>query len=220
MSAPGNQSLESPAFENSSIENETATMAYLETHGIRLAPQGLDPLIEEAVDRLQRTLYRSDPRADLTDAEAEALERGGFSLDQPDLGADDPLVRSAADYAALLKTGSTTSQAAKRLGVDPSRIRQRLTSEPPSLYGLRVGSGWCLPEIQFSGDDLVPGIDRVIGALDRSLHPVAVFRWLTTPQADLSLDPTASGVDQRVSPRDWLLCGGPVEVVVAMAGKL
>lgn len=169
------------------------------------------------MSQLPRTLYRPDPRADLSRPEVEALEKGGFNLKPADLGKDDPLARTVADYAALLKSSLSTAEAAQRLGVDPSRIRQRLTSEPPTLYGIRVSGGWVLPAFQFEGDDLVPGIGEVVSRLDPELHPVSVFRWFTHPSPDL----VAEELDGKaLSPREWLRLGLPVQAVADLAGAL
>jgi hypothetical protein len=193
-----------------------STAAFLHTHGIEVAPEDLDPMVREAMSRLRRTLYRSDSRADLTREEAEALERGGFVLEDGE-SSEDPLARTVAEYAALLKSSLSTGEAAKRLGVDPSRIRQRLTSLPPTLYGVRIGAGWYIPEFQFDGDGMVPGIGDVVSRLDPELHPVAVYRWFTSPNPDLSMDEPGG---RNLSPRDWLRLGLPVPPVADLASNL
>jgi hypothetical protein len=194
-----------------------STVAFLHTHGIEVTPERLDSLVKEAVSRLHRTLYRSNARTDLTLSEAEALEKGGFVLEPDAAGGEDPLAQTVAEYAALLKSSLSTAEAAKRLGVDPSRIRQRLTSEPPTLYGIRIGTSWYIPEIQFDGNELVHGIGEVVSRLDPELHPVAVLRWLTTPSPDLPAD-EAQG--RNLSPRDWLRLGLPVQPVADLAANL
>lgn len=190
--------------------------ALLRTRGIEVAPADLDPMVKEAVTRLRRILYRSDSRADLTPAEATVLERGGFELsDQP--GAADPLAQTVAEYAALLKSSLSTAEAARRLDVDASRVRQRLTSAPPTLYGIRIGASWYIPEFQFDDNGIVPGVGEVVARLDSELHPVAVFRWFTSPNPDLSVEKR----DVRdLSPRDWLRLGFPVSPVIELAANL
>lgn len=197
--------------------SRASTVAFLHTHGIEVTPEDLDPLVKEAVSRLQRTLYRRSSRADLTESEAKALEQGGFVLDPEDLNEKDPLAETVAEYAALLKSSLSTSDAAKRLGVDSSRIRQRLTSQPPTLYGIRLGASWYIPEFQFEGDALIRGLGEVAAHLDPELHPVAVFRWFTSPSPDLSTD-DARGLS--LSPRDWLRLGLPIQTVVELASNL
>jgi hypothetical protein len=196
------------------------TVAYLHSHGIRVPPSTLDEMVREAVSRMHRTLYRPDPRPDLTEAEVAALRRGGFVLEPTDLGAEDPLVRTAMEFAALLKASLPTAAAAERLGVDPSRIRQRLTSDPPSLYGIRLESGgWVIPEFQLDGDKTIPGIGEVVAHLDSELHPVSVFRWFTQPNADLIVEREREET-RSLSPRDWLRLGLPVQPVAELAAHL
>jgi hypothetical protein len=199
------------------MANARSTDAFLHAHGIEVSPEVLDPMVQEAVARLQRTLYRRNSRADLTRNEAKALERGGFVLEPEGSGTEDPLAQTVAEYAALLKSSLSTSEAATRLAVDPSRIRQRLTSDPPTLYGIRIGASWYIPEFQFDGGEPIRGIGEVIAHLDRELHPVAVFRWFTAPNPDLSTDDPRGG---NLSPRDWLRLGFPVQPVVELAANL
>ncbi len=194
-----------------------STAAYLHAHGLRVTPEQLDLLVREAIDRLQRELFRSDARRDLTAEEIRILELGGFDLEPADLGADDPLARAAALYSGLLKTGLDTAAAARMLGVDPSRIRHRLTSRPPSLYGIRLESGWRLPRFQFDGDKLIPGIGEVVAELDPELHPATVYNWFVLPNPDLVDDKLA---DQPLCPRDWLRHGFPPPAVVELAKHL
>lgn len=199
--------------------NIDPTVAYLHSHGIRVSPSALDEMVREAVTRMRRSLYRPDPKPDLTEAEIAALQRGGFVLEPTELGADDPLVQTAAEFAALLKESLPTTAAAERLGVDPSRIRQRLTSEPPSLYGIRLDSGWVIPEFQLDRDKPIPGIGDVVAQLDPELHPVSVFRWFTSPNTDLVVE--RKGEETRsLSPRDWLRLGLPVQPVAELAASL
>ncbi len=208
--------MRAPTKKESTID---PTVAYLHSHGIRVPPSKLDEMVREAVGRLHRSLFREDPRPDLTAAEAAALERGGFVLEPTDLGAEDPLVQTAAELAALLQESLSTTEAAGRLGVDPSRIRQRLTSAPPSLYGIRLESGWVVPAFQLEGSKTLPGIADVVARLDSELHPVAVYRWFHLANPDLVLE--RKGKEPRtLSPRDWLRLGLAVEPVAELAEQL
>jgi hypothetical protein len=154
----------------------------------------------------------------LTAAETEMLRKGGFILEPLRLGVEDPLVHTTAEYDVLLKESLSTTAAAERLGVDPRHIRQRLISQPPTLYGVRLESGWIVPQFQFDEDKLIPGIAELITRLSPELHPVAVFRWFTTPSPDLALE---TGEESRtLSPRDWLLLGLPIQEVTELAADL
>ncbi|MCP3963010.1 MAG: hypothetical protein GY719_34665 [bacterium] len=194
-----------------------STVAYLHAHGLQVTPEQLDGLVQEAIDRLQQELFRSDPRRELSREEIEILEAGGFDLEPVDLGGEDPLARAAALYSGLLKTSLDTAAAARLLGVDPSRIRHRLTSRPPSLYGIRLGSGWRLPRFQFDGERLVPGIGEVVAELDPELHPATVHNWFVSSNPDLVAESLAEGL---LSPRDWLCHGFPPRAVAALARHL
>src|SRR5262245_17315642 len=112
------------------------TEAFLHAHGIRVAAEKLDPMVQEAISRLQRALFRTDPRAELTAGETSALEHGGFPLEPRDLGLRDPLAATAAEYAALLKTSLAPAAAAEKLGVSSRWVVRLLTSSPPKLYGV------------------------------------------------------------------------------------
>ncbi len=210
-------SMRSPAKKEPEVD---PTVAYLHAHGIRgVSPSRLEEMVQEAVGRLGRSLSRSDPREDLTAAETAILERGGFVLRPTDLGDEDPLVQTAAELAALLRESLSTAEAARRLGVDPSRIRQRLTASPPSLYGVRLESGWVVPLFQLEGNKTLPGLADVVARLDSELHPVAVQRWFLLENPDLVLE--RKGKEPRtLSPRDWLHLGLPVEPVADLAGNL
>lgn len=195
----------------------TTTEAFLHAHGIRVQPDTLDRFLAEAIARLPKALYRSDPRSDLTVGEVETLEKGGFDLASEDLGEDDPLARTAAEFAAFLKTSLTETEAAQRLGVEPQQLREHLEAQPPRLFGVRLDGGWRIAEFQFDGDTLLPGLAEVIAEVDRELHPIAVYRWFTLPSPDLVVE----GEDDRpMSPREWLRLGRPVPDVVELAKHL
>src|SRR5207302_900754 len=105
-------------------------------------------------------------------------------------------------------------QAARLLGVDASRVRQRLAAH--TLYGLKVGRSWLLPRYQFDGERIIPGVEKVFSRLRSDLHPIAVYTWFTSPDPDL-----IEGVGQApVSPRDWLRSGGDAGLVAGIAAAL
>lgn len=152
------------------------------------------------------------PHAHFTDAELDELKRGGLLRDTD---ADHPSrasARSATQLAALLADSLSVSQVADLLRVDQSRIRQRLTER--TLYGVKLGRAWRLPSFQFTKDRQVRGLDQVLPELPSTLHPVAVHRWLTTPNTDLDMD------GETVSPLEWLEATGDASQVVAIAHDL
>jgi hypothetical protein len=148
----------------------------------------------------------------LTAGEIDALESVGLSTAAWSGSANqDPLMRSIADYMALIETSLTTGQAAGYLKLDVSRIRQRLRER--SLYGIEYDGERRLPRFQFERKQVLPGLREVIGALPEHLNPLDVVEWFLSPNPDLEV----ARQDAPLSPRDWLLHGEPVTAVVALA---
>lgn len=166
--------------------------------------------VREALERnYEQAAVASDA---LTVDEQRVLETGGVPIGG-DL-ARRPIASRTAKYHTILAGGLTVEQAAKRLDVTTGRVRQRLLSRPPTLYGIRVGNVWRLPAFQFRAHGLIPNIDRVIPHLDRELDPVAVENWFTRPHIDLDQD------GEPVSPLDWLAQGRNVQPVAELAEDL
>jgi hypothetical protein len=185
--------------------------AAFERVGVEIQPDEIDALLAEAV----AAVVPSPPLAsgtELTPDEVAALQRGGVDPSPPAARVRQVLARSAAAYAALVGTAYTVAEAAQFLGIDESRVRHRLAAR--TLYGLRHGAGWRLPRFQFEGGTLVPGVQRVFPSLEPGMHPLAVARWFTSPDPDLTVE------DVALSPRDWLLAGGDPDAVARIAGSL
>ncbi|HEY3064902.1 MAG TPA: hypothetical protein VGL09_03875 [Methylomirabilota bacterium] len=155
------------------------------------------------------------PSAPLTDAEERLLGAAGLDA-SPVAAAEAHLVyRGAAEFASLLTDAYTVEEVARLLSVNTSRIRQRLTGTPRTLYGIKTEKGWRIPRFQFDGRRVVSGLDRVVARLSPELHPVAVSRWFTAPSPDLTIDG-----DRRISPLDWLRLGNAADVVAKLAAGL
>ena len=160
----------------------------------------------------------TNPRMELTEADAAALERGGLALEPLDVpGPDDPIMKTVATYASLLASSLTVSQVAHILGVSTGRVRQELYAG--AIYGIKETGGWRLLRWQLTDDltGLLPGIRRVLPHLDRGIHPVAVYTWFTSPDPDLTID---ENEEITLSPRDWLRSGRDPQVVADLAGAL
>lgn len=190
------------------------TRAYLHARGLDIHPEDLPPLFEEALAEMRRVLFPDNPAADLSAAETAALRRGGFTMEPADSGSGSALARTAAEYAALRETSLTAAETARRLGVDPSRVRQLLAAR--KLYGLQVKGAWRIPAFQFEGERLLPGLDEVVSALPKDLHPVGVYHWFTEPNPDL----VSEQEEFRMSPREWLLAGYSPRAVARLAADL
>jgi len=187
--------------------------AALERLGLRVRPEEFARLVEEALADIFPPRRDTSPRQALTPEEVRALEEGGAVLEPRAHGAESPLVRTAAEYAALLADGEAGRQAAECLGVDASRVRQRLAAH--TLYGIKQPSGWRLPRFQFTERGLVPGFERIAPRLI-GVDPVSVARWFTGPHLDLTLEDD----DTPIAPRTWLELGLDPGVVTALADEL
>jgi len=156
----------------------------------------------------------ADESALLTPPEETALTRGGV---EPVSAEELRLVegRAAAAYQELREQSLSVEDAADRLGVNSSRVRQRLAAR--SLYGVKDGNAWRLPAFQFVTEGLVPGIEVVLRRLPPEVSPLAVARWLVTPNPDLT---TRDDDEHPLSPRQWLLEGHPPEAAAALATSL
>jgi hypothetical protein len=183
---------------------------YLQAHGLTVAaPETLNKALALAIDQMHRSLY-GESASELTAAEASVLQAGGFDLNEST--DTDPLADTATVFAALLNTGLSAKEAAERLGVQDTRIRQMLTER--TLYGFHIDHRWQIPGFQFARNALVPNIGRVNAVLDPDLHPVAVYQWYTTTNADLEMN------DQPLSPLAWLKAGYPVGPVLQSAAEI
>ena len=183
---------------------------------IEVDPHELARAVDEALAAAGGVPPYPKPSETLGPDQLELLAQGGFELEAPDLGLRDPVLRGALEYAALRATALTTKEAAARLEVNDSRIRQRLAER--ALYGLKVDDEWRLPIFQFEEKGgLVPSIDRVLPRLDESLSAIAVFHWLTTPNPDLA---SAETQGAPVSPIAWLKLGLDPQEVAELAAQL
>jgi hypothetical protein len=145
----------------------------------------------------------------MTTAFAAGPEAQGGRLPGGDPPGGDPLAQSVADYMALLETSYTTSETAKHLKVDVSRVRQRLREG--TLFGVDYDGERRLPRFQFERRQVLPGLREVITVLPAGLNPLDVAQWFLAPNPDLEVG------EANLSPREWLLRGKPVEAVVALA---
>ena len=188
---------------------------YLQARGLRIqAPKALNEALRLALEDMQTTLY-GEAEEELTAAEQAVLRRGGLVLEEQP--GRDPLADTAVQYAGIIDSSLSTSEAGKRLGFGAGRIRQMVADR--TLYSVLLEGRRYIPMFQFveGRKRLVPNIGRVNAALDAELHPVEVYNWYTTPNPDLFLD---DDVERTVSPLDWLKAGNPVEPVVRLAERL
>lgn len=148
----------------------------------------------------------------LGEAQQSTLRKLGASLRPLRAGELGPIAGLAAAHAEVVSKSETVAGLAKRLGVDPSRVRQRIYAR--SLYAFKHRGGWHIPGFQLESDRIIPGVEAVVSKLSPTLHPVAVSRWFTTPNSDLIIE------GEAVSPIAWLSAGGPPDGVATMAGSI
>ncbi len=183
---------------------------YFQAHGLEVEePSALEAAVRQAIQRLPLGLYTESSRG-LPECEIDLLRAGGLNP-VIEVGPD-PLAETTSEFAALLRTSLSTAEAAAQLGVHVSRIRRMIAAG--TLYGFQVDGKWQVPQFQFTEAGLIPNLGPVLAALDRTLHPVAICRWLTRPDTDLD----ANGL--VLSPLAWLSAGYNPETVRQIAADL
>ena len=165
------------------------------------------------IEDTRRSLAKQDPASTFTAIEAGLLAQGGLDLSPGRQPEPDIALGTAIALAVVEVKAATVAEVASALHVSPARIRQRALER--TLYAIRVDDGWRFPRWQFDGDGRpIPGVATVVAALSRSVHPVAVWRFLSEPNPDLEI------LDQPVSPLEWLRTGGDPAPVAAVAREL
>lgn len=173
------------------VDFETAAAAAL---GTTLERKDLLPV-------LQALHQASHPATELNDHDAALLDAAGFP--ESPLAVAAAVADRQARMRQLTDTALTVEQAAQRLGVSTSRVRQRAGDR--SLWAIKVGHRLLLPELQFTDRGQIPGLDAVLTALPHDLHPLSIHGLLTTPQSDLRIDGT------EISIVEWLTGGGALD---------
>lgn len=173
--------------------------------------------VREAVAVLTASIRHAQsdhPASQFSASEADALLAGGFTLEPQRAGESDMIARTAARAAVLLVLAVTTADVAAALGVSSARVRQRATDR--TLYAIRDADEWRFPRWQFDPETgrEIPGLAAVLPSLPATLHPIAVYRFLSEPNPDLEID------DRPASPVSWLASGGDPEPVAAIAAGL
>lgn len=187
-----------------------------------LSEQGRDPeIVPVMLHELRQIIAERAPRGrGLTDEQARYLvESGDFTAEElaeteravadGELALEERNVRLGAISRSLSAT-----EAARRLGVDPSRVRHRQAKG--LLYGVLIGGRRRYPEWQFvpgSGDPL-PKLGQVIKAFPEDWQLATVESFMTTPKSALRAPGDRNG--ERLTPVEWLLNGGDPEAIVGI----
>lgn len=180
----------------------SAVLAFVET-----AAADVDRAL--AVFAAARDAMAATAPAQLPREEREVWEASGarFHETAPALDA----ARRAAAFVDLVARSLDDVGAARRLGVDRTRLSQRLRER--SLLSFRGLDGERrFPAWQF--DVPATALREVLRMLDPDLHPLTVDRWAHAPDPDLEVD------GERRSPVEWLTTGGdPARVASLAAGR-
>jgi len=184
----------------------------------RVPKGGSVALVDVDGNRLKLRFLRpslvGDEAATLTAPEDAALARGGVArVSDEEVRLVD--AQAAAAYQRLRATSLSVEEAARRLAVNTSRVRQRLAER--SLYGVKDVSTWLLPAFQFQAEGLVPGVEVVFKRLPSDISPLAVARWFGIPNPDLC---TRDDEERPLTPLQWLLGGNRPDPAAELAAAL
>src|SRR5258708_20722991 len=166
------------------MANRAAVMTALREAGVSISPDELDERIAVAIREILGRRPMESPESEFSAEERATLAEGGFDVGPRRPDESNPALPAAERYAALLASALTVAEAARHLGVDGSRVRQRLLAR--QLFGIRRRRGWLLPRFDLTDTAPVPGIEQVLPRLPPDLHPLIVAAWFTTPHPDLA----------------------------------
>jgi hypothetical protein len=190
---------------------ESTDHDYFAVRGIRsTAPEALNEALRVVLDAMPTLLY-GDPTDELTADEQAVLKEGGVNLAASPTR--DPLAETAVQYAAIIESSLSTKEAAARLGMPQSQVRQMMARR--TLYSILLNNRRYIPIFQFEKNGkLVDNITKVNAALPTDLHPVEVYEWYSEPDAELFV---GDDIDATMSPLTWLRNGFDVKRLVSLA---
>jgi len=168
-------------------------------------PEALLDALEEGLTRVPEAGSASP----LSPTERRALEAAGVDLTGPS-EEQDP-APWADLLSEILRESLSEDEAAQRLGISAAAVRSRLTRG--RLAGVRQGAVSRLPTWQFTGTGVLPHLADILTRAG-TLHPLALHRWMTSPDPDLAVG------DRELSPAEWLATGGTVGVVLDLVADL
>lgn len=150
-----------------------------------------------------------EPTSTLTVDQERVLRAAGSLREAMPPLEDRTSTMTAVEGAQMIADAISVKDVARLLKVSEGRVRQRIAAR--TLLALEAPGGWRLPGFQFTDTGALRGLDRVLPAFPRDVHPLVVATFLRRPHPDLALD------GQSLSPRDWLTDGGDIEVVMRLA---
>lgn len=160
----------------------------------------------------QHPLYSIAPSSqDLTEHELKLLRDGGFPKVTKTVSLSNNLTIVAGEIGVMIASALSQKDAAHLMGVDESRIRQRISQG--TLYAISGDyNKKVLPRFQFTDTGTLPGLEKVLPVINKDAHPMAVQRFFLTVSEDLY----SKEMKAPLSPRDWLITRHPPEPVTLM----
>lgn len=125
----------------------------------------------------------SDPPDEMPAADRRLWERAGARFDDPEVvERADRSGRAAMDD--LVRRSRTPDQVAAYFGPEAAAALEAAGE----LYSFTHEGERLFPVWQFDSDrGLLPGLARVLRALDPTLHPLTVDHWMTHPNLELTI---------------------------------
>lgn len=197
------------AFEGEGFAALRATL-----HGLNLAGRA-DSILMTASRYLEdrgRELVPTSEGTGLSTSERNALLSVGVNPDQEVSGR--AVLDAAAHFAVILETALPIVVAARKLGVNPARLKQRIRER--TLIAVKVSAReWLLPGFQFTTSGELPGLRSVVRTSRPGTSIIAVVSFFTSPQADLENDEGA-----LMTPVAWLTSGRDPNAVLSVAAAI
>lgn len=153
-----------------------------------------------------------DEGSDLPESDREILAGVGIAT-QPSMSNEEfhlsrPVLEGMARRTLMTVEALPLSEAARGMGVNGSRLRQRIAQGSLLAIPRPHGRGWLIPAFQLTDEGELPHLGRVLMAATWHLSAETLDRFFTLPHDDL----------EDMSPRDWLVAGrdpAPLEAIVA-----
>lgn len=177
---------------------------------VRLSAEAL-PTFVTSLARFLSERRENAPATTIPSAERVLWEDGGADF-SPGAVERDAVTAGAAFSDLVVRSVEGDGRVAARLGVDRSRVSQRLRER--SLYAFAWSDARYFPEWQFTEGGTLPGLRDVLPALDERLHPLVVDHWFRAQSVDLLVG------DVPLSPLEWLETGGNPHALAELASDL
>jgi len=185
---------------------------------IRRGPGRID-ILEHIVDEVGRRFGHlfQEEKAPLTEEERRQLNAGGVALRAP---RRDMAVEGAGRYAEILSTSLSVPEVAKILGVNTSRVRQRLIAR--TLYGIKTGGEWRVPSFHFHGGREVPGLRAVASSpiAISAVSPLASSRSSARRRCRSAMERGRRETAERPMMRRSATCSGGANPRAAWPGSM